>query len=93
MPKPILAIALALCAGVAQAADEPLKPLPGESPAVFQCRVKHVPEVRACVAACQDRAAGDARWECTHGCTTQGLFAMAQCREKAAAAAAAEAAR
>jgi hypothetical protein len=83
MPKILLA--LALCAGVAQAADEPLKPLPGESPVVFQCRVKHVPEVRTCVEACQEKAAGDARWECTHACTTRGLWAMAQCREKAAA--------
>ena len=89
MPKPFLALALALCAAVASAADEPLKPLPGESPAVFQCRQQHVPEVRACVAACQDKAAGEARWECTHGCTTQGLFAMSQCRERAASARAA----
>jgi len=85
MTKLHLALALALCAGVASAADEPLKPLPGEAPQVYQCRVKYVPQVRACVDGCQASAAGDARWECTHACTTRGLFAMAQCRDEAAA--------
>jgi hypothetical protein len=77
-----LFLALALAAGVAQAAETPLRPLPGESPVAHQCRVRYVPEVRACVQACQERPAGDARWECTHACTTKGLWAMAQCREQ-----------
>jgi hypothetical protein len=83
-----LLLALSLCAGLAQAGDEPPKPMPGESPQAFQCRVKHLPVVRSCLEACREKAAGDARWECTHGCTTRGVWAMAQCRETAAAQAA-----
>ena len=81
-----IAVALALVLGTAQAAES-IKPLRGESAVSFQCRATIIPEVRQCTQQC-DAAGGDARWECVHACTTQGLWSLARCREAGAPAAA-----
>ena len=86
-----LIVALALVVGTAQAAES-IKPLRGETTASFQCRSAVVPEVRQCAQQC-DAAAGDARWECVHSCTTRGLWTLAQCRETGSPAASSVATR
>lgn len=73
-----IAVALALVLGTAQAAES-IKPLRGETVASFQCRAALIPAVRQCAALCDGTS--EARFECTHACTTRGLWSMAQCRD------------
>jgi len=87
-----IAVALALVLGTAQAAES-IKPLRGEATVSFQCRAAHIPEVRQCAALCEASADADARFECSHACTTRGLWAMAQCRDAGGAPASAVASR
>jgi hypothetical protein len=80
LTKIALALALVFVLGTAQAAES-IKPLRGEASVSFQCRAAHIPEVRQCAALCEASADADARFECTHACTTRGLWVMAQCRD------------
>ena len=77
----VAALALALTAAATQAAD-PVRLLPGESQASFQCRAAFLPEARACAQRCDAALAAQAvaRFECVHACTKRGLFDIAQCR-------------
>jgi hypothetical protein len=91
-----IAAAIVLAAGVAHA-SEPVVPFRGESTVSFQCRSTYIPQARQCMSRCDVGFAVDAdeglRFECMQACTSQGLYAIGECRRVGAATGAALARR